>query len=850
MVSRRRMFPKLIISSCTGCWLALIAATHAAEPNTATQPTSEQNAFFNEKVKPILEKHCVRCHGGQAKPKGGLSLTSRESVLAGGESGPAVTLEKPRESFLVQAINYDGYEMPPSGKLPQAQIDILTKWVDTGLAFPTRLTEKASTESADSHRGPPPVNEETKKFWSFVPVKRPVVPAVRSVDRLGNSIDSFLLAKLEEAALSPNGPAEKTVLLRRAYYDLTGLPPAPADVKSFLADTSAKSFETVVDRLLESPHYGERWGRHWLDLVRYAESNSYERDGAKPFVWRYRDYVIRSFNQDKPYDQFLREQLAGDELEPVTPDSIIATGYYRLGIWDDEPVDEEQAFYDDVDDIVQTTGSVFLGLTIGCARCHDHKLDPIPQRDYYSFLAFFRNVRRYGVRAHETVMDASVRTIAAEEDRSQHQELVEAYEAEVQRVKKKLDEIENKVKGDLVGVENDEFKTEAARVEIVRKRIPKLFTEEDVQGYQALLEQRERLRANKPSALAQALCVKEFGRSVPPTHVLVRGNPHIKGDPVEPGFPSVLTAPSSQIIEPRGDALSSGRRLALAKWLTDPANPLTARVMVNRVWQHHFGRGIVSSPSDFGFQGVRPTHPELLDWLASEFVEGGWHLKRLHKLIMLSNAYQMSSSASEDALTKDPENSLFWRFNMRRLSAEEVRDSILAVNDTLNRNKMYGPSIYVRIPAEVLAGQSRPGDGWGKSPPEDENRRSIYIHVKRSLLTPILTSLDSADTDSSCPVRFATTQPTQALGMLNSEFLQEQSRSFAQYLLTSAGDDQERQVTLALSRTLQRNPTTSEINRGLQLIATMQHKHNVAPADALPIFCLTALNLNEFLYID
>jgi mono/diheme cytochrome c family protein len=831
-----------------GLWLAITVVATAAEPKDIPGATLEQNAFFTEKVKPLLEQHCVRCHGG-AKPKGGLRLTSREHVLAGGDSGPAVSLESPAESLLIQAINYDGYEMPPSGKLPKEQIEILTKWVYSGLAFPTPLAAKSS-DTAAAHAGPPPVNDETKKFWSFVPVKLPDVPTVQNKSWVNNPIDAFVLARLEEAGLTPNEPADKAALIRRAYYDLTGLPPEPQEVKAFLADNSPQAFERIIDRLLESPHYGERWGRHWLDLVRYAESNSYERDGAKPFVWRYRDYVIRSLNDDKPYNEFLREQIAGDELDPVTPDGIVATGFYRLGIWDDEPVDPEQAFYDDVDDIVQTTGTVFLGLTIGCARCHDHKLDPIPQRDYYSFLAYFRNIRRYGVRSHESVMEASVRTIAQDEDKTQHQELVRAYEADVRRVKTRLDEIENKVKPDLVGVENDEFKTEAARVEIVRKRVPRLFTDEQVQIYEALLKHREQLRANKPPALAQALCVTEVGREVPATHILIRGNPHVKGDIVEPAAPSVLTAPPASVVEPKEGLQSSGRRLALANWLADPANPLTARVMVNRVWQYHFGRGIVPTSSDFGFQGTRPTHPELLDWLAADFVDGGWRLKRLHKLIMLSSAYQMSSQGNNIALAKDPENLLFWRFNMRRLSAEEIRDSILAANGSLNRTKMFGPSVYVRIPAEVLAGQSRPGDGWGKSSAEDENRRSIYIHVKRSLLTPILTAYDAADTDSSCPVRFATTQPTQALGMLNSDFLQEQARAFANYVRQAGSDELKEQVGLALTRTLQRDPKLSEIERGVQLIESLRQKHGVSTAEALPIFCLTALNLNEFLYLD
>ncbi|MGE3780123.1 MAG: DUF1553 domain-containing protein, partial [Pirellulaceae bacterium] len=336
----------------------------------------------------------------------------------------------------------------------------------------------------------------------------------------------------------------------------------------------------------------------------------------------------------------------------------------------------------------------------------------------------------------------------------------------------------------------------------------------------------------------------------PATHVLLRGNPHAPGDPVEPGFLSVLTDASPEIPQLADDLPSSGRRLALARWLASPKNPLTSRVLANRIWQHHFGRGIVRSSSDFGFQGTAPTHPELLDWLASDLVDGGWRMKRLHKQIMMSRAYQMSSGSVPDGLAKDPENNLFWRFNPRRLSAEEIRDSILAVNGSLNQDKMFGPSIYVKIPADVLAGQSRPGDGWGQSSTSDAHRRSVYIHVKRSLAPPILTSFDAADTDNSCPVRFTTTQPTQALGMLNSDFLHAAAETFATYLRRQGGSDVATQVGTGLRRVLQREPSEREIERGVEFIRSLQHRHELTDEVALRMFCLAALNLNEFVYLD
>ena len=809
----------------------------------------DSDEFFDQQVLPILSAHCFKCHGGEAKIKGGLRLTSRDGILEGGELGPTIDLADPESSQLLEAINYEGLEMPPSGKLPPEQLAILARWVKLGAPW-SKTTKDFGHHGDQEEPGGPQVDDAARAFWSFQPVTRPSLPAVSDGDWVRNPIDAFILRKLEANGLSPNPPADKVALLRRAYYGLTGLPPSPSDVKSFLRDSSDDAFERVIDRLLQSPQYGERWARHWLDLVRYAKSNSYERDGAKPFVWRYRDYVIRAFNDNKPYDEFVVEQLAGDELPEVTTESLIATGYYRLGLWQDEPVDPKQELYEDLDDLVRTTGEVFLGITIGCARCHDHKLDPIPQRDYYRFLSFFRNVRRYGVRSHQTVVDASLRPIGTEEEIRAHTALIEAHQEQVAQNRKVLGALDKKLRNDLVGVEKDEWKTEAARIELAKKRIGTLLTHQEFDRYVELTKKRDELRTSKPPGLDQALCVKEHGRTCPPTHVLVRGNAHATGEEVQPGFFSVLATPDPEVELPAAGIDSSGRRSVLARWIASPDNPLTARVIVNRIWQHHFGRGIVRSSSDFGFQGTPPTHRELLDWLASEFVAGGWRFKQLHKQIMLSSVYQMSSQANEAALAKDPTNDLFWRVDMRRLSAEEIRDSILAVNGTLNLGQMYGPSIYPRIPADVLAGQSRPGDGWGNSSAQERARRSIYIHTKRSLSVPMIASFDGADTDSSCPVRFNTTQPTQALLMLNSDFLNEQASRFVDFLDQHGSDEAADQVAVALWRILQRLPTASEVNRGVELLDKLRRDYQRTPQDALKQFCLIAYNLNEFVYLD
>lgn len=832
-------------SSILAVVLVLAGAIAAQGGEPASTDASESVAFFENEVKPLLTAHCLKCHGGN-QAKGGLSLTSRDRVLKGGDSGSAVSLDTPGESLLLEAVNYSSYEMPPSGKLADEQIAVLTRWVELGLPWGEAFEH--GEPPADDH-APPGVNEANKAFWSFQPVVAPAPPAVDDV-WVRNPIDAFVLARLQQAGLQPAPAASKSALLRRAYYDLIGLPPSPEEAAAFLADDSPDAFERVVDRLLESPHYGERWGRHWLDLVRYAETNSYERDGAKPFVWRYRDYVIRSFNNDKPYDQFVTEQLAGDELDQVTAETIIATGYHRLGLWQDEPVDPEQELYEDLDDLVRTTGEVFLGLTIGCARCHDHKLDPLPQSDYYRMLAFFRNVRRFGVRSQESIEEASLRTLASDEDAERNQQEIHQHKEQLKELQRTIKRLEVQIWALLQGVDRDDWKSEAMRVDIARRQIGEKLSQEDFDRYAELVAQRDALIASQPLGLEMALCVKEHGRECPPTFVLVRGNAHAPGAEVAPGFPTILSPAEPVISLPAENVKSTGRRHALAQWIASPENPLTARVMANRIWHYHFGRGIVRSTSDFGFQGNPPTHPELLDWLASEFVSGGWRLKRMHKLIMLSSTYQMSSQANEQALAIDPVNDLFWRYDMRRLSAEEIRDSILAVNGTLNQSAMYGPSIYVTIPDEVLAGQSMPGAGWGKSAPAETSRRSIYIHVKRSLAVPMIASFDGPDTDASCPARFVTTQPTQALGMLNGAFIGEQADAFAQYLRDRVGDNPATQVECALRRLFQREPTQAEIDRGLSLLTTLQAKHGLTAETALKQFCVAVYNLNEFIYLD
>jgi mono/diheme cytochrome c family protein len=811
--------------------LAAVARAGAAAP-----PADAGSArFFEASVRPILQTHCLQCHGG-AKARGGLSLTSREALLRGGTRGPAVSPGKPGDSLLLQAVNHRDLKMPPRGKLSQEQIDTLERWLGMGAPWPTAST-------AVARRGSPPVDAQARQFWSFRPVVRPGVPSVKRAEWARTPIDAFLLARLEAAGLQPAPPATRESLLRRVYYDLTGLPPSPEGVAAFLADASPRAYETVVDRLLASPHYGEKWGRNWLDLVRYAETNGYEFDAVKPNAWRYRDYVIASLNADKPYDRFVKEQLAGDEMEPVTAERLVATGYYRVGPWDSGAPDRLQAAYDELDDIVSTTGQVFLGLTVGCARCHDHKTDPLPHKDYYRLLAFFHNVQRYSPRT-------ALRPLAGAGDQSRQKQEIAEYQKRLAAIRRDVKSIEDALLPHLEGGERDDFAYEQYRPDIVRSHVPRHVSRETFERYQALRTEREALERKRPAGLAQALCVSESSRTPAKTFVLLRGNPRSRGEAVEPGFPSVLAdKPPPPPVPPR-DARTTGLRRVLADWIASPSNPLAARVMANRLWQHHFGRGIVRSPGDFGYRGSPPTHPELLDWLAGELVAQGWSLKAMHRLIVTSSAYRMSSLPDPVALQRDPENDLFWRFDLRRLTAEEIRDSVLAVCGNLNAATMHGPSVYPRIEREVLAGQSRPGSGWGRSSLEEQARRSVYAHVKRSLSVPQLAAFDAADTDSSCPVRFTTTQPTQALGMLNGEFLNAQAQIFAADLRRKAGEDPKEQVRLALRRVTQREPSAREVERGAEFLDRMRETHRLPADAALRSFCLLALNLNEFIYLN
>jgi hypothetical protein len=815
----------------------------------------DHEEHFRDAVLPVLSEHCLKCHGAEPKLRGGLSLVDREAMMRGGDSGPAVDLNEPSKSLLLSMVSYkdEDHEMPPNrGKLSSESIQALSDWIEKGLV----IDSKAMSEAIEKIEGAGnlydnSINEKTRQWWAFLPLQKPNLPAVGPNPWSEHPVDRLIEAKLSQASLLPNEPADRASWIRRAYYDLTGLPPTFADVEAFLQDPSKDAYEKVVDHLLASERYGEKWARHWLDLVRYAETNGYERDNPKPETWRYRDYVISSFNEDKPYDRFVREQIAGDELDTVTPETLIATGFHRLGIWDDEPVDADQAYYDGMDDVISTTGQAFMGLTIGCARCHEHKIDPIPHEDYYRMLAFFnntfKNIREGQFKKSPYTLNTT-RVIAPDKAVQEHDALRQALQEQTQQLEKQVEAYETRIVATFSKPEKEDARDDRTRRTMIRAKKEKVLTKAELQDLEGIEAELKALKERKLPSLDRALVIQENGPKPAKTHVLLRGNAHSLGQEVQPGFPAILGFDDPVIPPPTEGAQSSGRRRVFADWLVDSKNPLTARVIANRVWQFHFGRGICRTPSNFGQNGELPTHPELIDWLATYLMEHKWSLKRLHKHIMLSKAYQMSSQSNPRALEQDPENNLFWRFDMRRLTAEEIRDSVIHLTGNLNL-QMGGPSIYTPVPDEILATASRPDAAWGKSSPEQQNRRSVYVFMKRSLHEPVLKAFDMADTDSACAVRFTTTVPTQALTMLNSAFLNDQAQSFAARL-EAFSIDSDQQIAEGIRLVTSRQPSESEIALGRGMLAELVQELKLTHSQALQRFALMLMNLNEFLYLD
>lgn len=672
---------------------------------------------FETTAAPVLLRRCIECHN-ERDAAGGLVLTSSAGVLRGGDSGPAVVPRDAAASRMLQRIIAGEMPPPRQGKpqpLSAAEVQALNDWIAAGAPWPDDRRLDLFERTTDVRAG--------RDWWSLQPLVRPAVPKL--TESATTPIDAFVGQSLAEAGFMAAPPADRTALIRRLYDDLWGLPPTAQEIAAFAADESPTAYEQLVDRLLASPHFGERWARYWLDLVRYADTSGYERDQEKPFAWKYRDWVVDAINDDLPYDRFVMEQLAGDELPDRNESTVIATGFLRLGTWNDEPNDPEEYQYDRLEDLVHTTSTAFLGLSVKCARCHDHKFDPIAQEDYY--------------------------------------------------------------------------------------RLANAF-------WPGAIQARGRELLGGPSAeelgIANVLGWTDIRRDPPPLHLLRKGDPLQPLGVVEPGPLSFLPVPAGGLASPPPEARTTLRRLQLARWLVDSRNPVTPRVAVNRLWQHHFGKGLVRSPNDFGFNGSKPTHPELLDWLAAELVENGWKLKPLHKMMVMSRTYRQASLHPQQALyaERDAANHSWWHAERRRRDAESLRDAMLAVGGQLDR-RQGGPSFRPTLSADALEGLSRKSGAWQASPAAEQLRRSLYMYVQRSLLSPLMTTFDFADSTLPCGQRDVTTVAPQALALLNNEFVHERSQAVAEQILdqqaTPAMGDQ--QIVAAWTSILGRTPSPREL---------------------------------------
>lgn len=713
--------------------------------------------------------------------------------------------------------------------------------------------------------------------WAYRPPTRPAVPAVRNRAWVRNPIDAFILAKLEEAGSTPAPEADRHTLVRRLFFDLIGLPPTPEEIEAFIQDHSADAYEKLVDRLLASPRHGERWALYWLDLVRYAESDGFKADDVRPTAWRYRDYVIDAFNRDKPYDRFIREQLAGDELYPEDAAAWVATGFNRHFPDEYNAVNLEQRRQEILNDMTDTTCQVFLGLTVGCARCHDHKFDPILQTDYYRVQAFFASYR-------------PTETPVGDPQELQHyREQLYAWEAKTAALRDRLAQIEEPYRRKFSAQRMKRFPKEyqeafdtppekrtplqqqladmvAKQVDVPMAEVTKAMKPDVRQQWDHVNKQMEEFARQKPPRLPTAMSLTDIGPLSPTTYLLKRGNWRQRGPEVPPGFLSAVDDRAADIAPAKPNARTTGRRSVLASWIARGENPLTARVMVNRLWQHHFGRGIVATPSDFGAQGTPPTHPQLLDWLACEFVARGWSLKAIHRLIVTSATYRQASTWNEHNAEVDPENTLCWRMNRRRLEGEALRDAMLAVSGQLN-GALGGPSVHPELPAELGV----PRGGWPVSNDiQQRNRRSVYIFLKRNLRYPLFSAFDAPDSNETCARRHQSTSAPQALMLLNSKIVQDLARAFADRVLQEAGKEPAHVVDRAYRLALGRSPDPQErdalltyLHRETGVVREKQSPKATSslarplPASIDPVYrsavaglCHALLNVNEFLYVD
>lgn len=879
--------------------------------------------LYESDVRPILKAMCFHCHGEDGELEGNLDLRRRRLILKGGDSGPAFSLKNASESLILERIQSG--EMPPGkAKLSQEKITVITKWIESGAATVRPEPEDLPADA---------FTVEERNFWSLQPIRDPEIPAVKETTRVRNPVDSFILAKLEQEGLDFAPDADRVTLIRRLYFDLIGLPPSPEEIDSFLNDERADAYEQLVDHLLESPHYGERWGRHWLDVAGYADSEGFsEKDPERASAFRYRDYVIRSFNADKPFDQFIVEQLAGDEFvsatsnfEPEAVENLTATGFLRMAPDGTATggVDQNLARNQVLAETIKIVSSSIMGMTVGCAECHSHRYDPIRHTDYYAMRAIFepaldwkhwrtpaaREISLYTDEDRSIAAEIEKKAKAIDQERNEltqkfitqtldtqllkleesvREPLRVAYTTKAaertNEQKELLDKYPKilKISAGSLYLYDREIRTEAAKLDSDRKKLEQESPEE-TQQIEQLKQQRTDLlatlkadllkelsdkavevRATKPpEAFVRALT--EVPGQVPETFLFYRGDFEQPKEKTLPAGLSVLDHMSLMSIPENDPSLpSTGRRLAFARRLTNGQHPLTARVLVNRFWLNHFGQGIVDTPGDFGYLGGRPTHPELLDWLATRFVENGWKLKTIHKMIVTSTTYRQSSEKTPLKNERDPDNKLYSRRSLLRLDAETVRDAVLSLSGQLNL-KMFGEPVPVMedavgqivIGKENLDGERKPLaaiDLHG-----EEFRRSLYIQVRRSRPLGVLSTFDMPDMEPNCTIRNSSTVTPQALMLMNSDFSAEMGEYFAKRLREAAPNDQSKQIQLAWKLAFGREPSFEQSSNAALYLTQQTENYNEKQRPeseqsseelALTSFCQALIGSNGFLYID
>lgn len=817
-----------------------------------------------EKGYELIEKHCLSCHG--TARKSGLDLRTKESAAGGGLHGPALIPGDSKKSRLMLHLRGIGVpQMPPGSPLAEADIDTIAEWIDQGASFPSSGGQSGFQERS--------FTSEEKAAWYFqAPVKAPVPSGEAS-----SAIDYLLEQALGRAGLAFSPEADKSTLIRRASFDVTGLPPEPQEVAAFLADSSPDAYAKLVDRLLASPAFGERWAQHWLDVVRFGETNGFELDAERDQAWRYRDYVVNALNSDLPYNQFLREQIAGDLLYPDSPSAHIAAGFLRAGPQHvvSGNLDKAELRQEYLTETMLGIGSGLMGLTVGCARCHDHKFDPIRQSDFYRLQAFFAGTENKDfVFATET--ETSLRQLAIKE-----------FDSRTAPIKSALKELETPfleaIRKDkrsrlearyLTALETPAEKRTAEQkedagyanrmLEVKYEELLEVLPSDIKRRRSELRQQLHQLELTQPPPLPKALSVSEMPGSAPPVFVLKSGDVHSPLRQVGPGVPALLSPSFSS-----GSLTRQPGRIELADWLGSRSNPLTARVIVNRIWQHYFGKGLVATPNDFGKNGSGVSNQNLLDWLACDLMDNSWKLKRIHREILLSKAYRQSYTNSPAGTKADPGNKLFWRQDLKRLDAEELRDAILAASGTLNR-QMGGPSIKVPMEPEVIETiftEFEPDNLWPVNPdPAQHTRRSLYLLRKRNVRLPLLVAYDAPDLMSVCGARNVSTHALQSLSMMNSSFMQSQSRALAARILSAAKPENSR-LRLMFRMVLGRGPTVAELEKARRFLRAQQglisqsssKKEKAGPAppagESPTVFAvwtdlaLAMLNLNEFVYL-